>query len=100
MNMDSIENPDIVNEELKFWKTIHRSLEDGDGEYAYADAGDSMSLVDEMLGGNQEYQRLTALRQEVSRKIMMGSAEEKREGIREFGDWISQVEAILDNPET
>ena len=71
------------------------ALERGEEDVAYADTGDSMETIDSILGNDQAYSQSLGIRREASTKAMRGSEEEKKEGIRQAGEWLESVKVRM-----
>jgi len=91
----SEDDKEVVGEELRFIGVVIDSLEKGDGEYAYADTGDSMETIDSMIGDEPAYKETLEGRKAASAKCMRGDEDEKREGRGEIRNWVGEVEGLL-----
>ncbi len=91
----SPEDKECALGEIKRIQAIVSALMNRDTDYAYADTGDSMKVLDGILSSNSAYKDSLALRREASRKIMQEDDTLKHEGLKEIVTWAEKIAMML-----
>lgn len=89
-------NKSIIEGELEGVEIFLQRLDEGDDSTAYADTGDPMQIVDDLLGGNPRYEALRPMRQEAVRLGMSQDTEEMKDGVVKTREWAVEVRKIIE----
>ena len=91
------EEKETIQDELDRIEEILKAIEEGDGDYAYADTRDSMETLDSILNNNKypSYEKAFEERKVASKKCMQDDETEKKEGLMQVKSWVEKIRELL-----
>lgn len=93
---NTLASKEVVGSELDSIEGIIDDIIGGDEHVSYADTGDSMEVIDDLLIDDPAYQVLLSERRVLSSQIIRGRDEaEKTQGLNGLKAWISKVRQLF-----